>query len=112
MREIFAHFRSKTDVAVASCVCALEGVFCRVRRKKRAIGTPRYIWTEKPDVVHARWKISVGNDGKEYCKFGVDDEEHVALKSKIEVYAFIRENVRRKRRRDRLGFLRHDERRR
>jgi hypothetical protein len=37
---------------------------------------------------------------KNIANSGVDDEEHAALKSKIEVYAFIRENVRSQRRRE------------
>jgi len=101
MREIFSHFRSKTDVAVASCVCArwMRILSCQKKEKSNwyaALHMDRETGRCTTRDGRLVWETMVKN----IANSGVDDEEHVALKSKIEVYAFIRENVRSQRRRE------------
>ena len=101
MREIFSHFRSKTDVAVASCVCARWKRILSCQKKEKsnwyaALHMDRETGRSTMRDGRLVWETIVKN----ISNSGVDDEEHVALKSKIEVYAFIRENVRSQRRRE------------
>ena len=101
MREIFAHFRSKTDVAVASCVCARWKRILSCQKKEKSNWYAALHMDRETGRCTTRdgrlvWETMVKN----IANSGVGDEEHVALKSKIEVYAFIRENVRSQRRRE------------
>ena len=101
MREIFSHFRSKTDVAVASCVCARWKRILSCQKKEKSNWYAALHMDRETGRCTTRdgrlvWETIVKN----ISNSGVDDEEHVALKSKIEVYAFIRENVRSQRRRE------------
>ena len=101
MREIFSHFRSKTDVAVASCVCARWKRVLSCQKKEKSNWYAALHMDRETGRCTTRdgrlvWETIVKN----ISNSGVDDEEHVALKSKIEVYTFIRENVRSQRRRE------------
>ena len=101
MREIFSHFRSKTDVAVASCVCARWKRILSCQKKEKSNWYAALHMDRETGRCTTRdgrlvWETMVKN----ISNSGVDDEDHVALKSKIEVYAFIRENVRSQRRRE------------
>jgi hypothetical protein len=101
MREIFSHFRSKTDVAVASCVCARWKRILSCQKKEKSNWYAALHMDRETGRCTTRdgrlvWETMVKN----ISNSSVDDEEHVALKSKIEVYTFIRENVRSQRRRE------------
>ena len=101
LREIFILFKSKTDVAVASCVCIRwERVLSCLRKEKStwyaALQLDRETGRCKTDDGRLMWETKV----KSKSNSSIYAEEYIALKSKEEVYAVIRENVRSQRRRE------------
>lgn len=104
LRKILTMLKSKTDVAVASCVCTRWNRILSSQKKEKST------WYAALQVDRETGRCCTTRDGslsliwetkaKSKANSSVDGEEFVALKSKADVYAIIRDIVRSHRRRE------------
>jgi hypothetical protein len=103
LRKILTMLKSKTDVAVASCVCTRWNRILSSQKKEKstwyaALQVDRETgrFTTRDGSLGLIWETKA----KSKANSSVDGEEFVALKSKADVYAIIRDIVRSHRRRE------------
>lgn len=103
LRKILTMLKSKTDVAVASCVCTRWNRILSSQKKEKstwyaALQVDRETGrcTTRDGSLSLIWETKA----KSKADSSVDAEEFVALKSKADVYAIIRDIVRSHRRRE------------
>ena len=103
LRKILTMLKSKTDVAVASCVCTRWNRILSSQKKEKstwyaALQVDRETGrcTTRDGSLGLIWETKA----KSKANSSVDAEEFVALKSKADVYAIIRDIVRSHRRRE------------
>ena len=104
LRKILTMLKSKTDVAVASCVCTRWNRILSSQKKEKstwyaALQVDRETGrccTTRYGSLSLIWETKA----KSKANSSVDAEEFVALKSKADVYAIIRDIVRSHRRRE------------
>ena len=104
LRKILTMLKSKTDVAVVSCVCTRWNRILSSQKKEKST------WYAALQVDRETGRCCTTRDGslsliwetkaKSKANSSVDAEEFVALKSKADVYAIIRDIVRSHRRRE------------